>query len=103
MELAPAGAVYNVGGGEEASLADVIALAERVTDRKLALRVRPHAAGDVARTGADIRRIRADLGWQPSTPLEEGLSAQWEWFLAERARSARKPHRPPRDRVAAAA
>ena len=91
MELAPADAVYNVGGGDEASLSDVIALAERLTGHTLAVRVRPHAAGDVARTAADTRRIRAELGWQPSTSLHAGLRAQWDWFLADQSRpSARR-------------
>ncbi len=39
----------------------------------------PPAAGDMRRTKADTTRIRADLGWEATTPLEDGLRSQWEW------------------------
>jgi nucleoside-diphosphate-sugar epimerase len=35
--------------------------------------------GDAARTAADTARIRAELGWEPVTPFEDGLAAQWRW------------------------
>ena len=79
MEGAPAGALYNVGGGAEASMRDVIATFERVSGRTLELVERPAAAGDVRRTSADTRRIEQNLGWRATTPLEDGLRAQWDW------------------------
>jgi UDP-glucuronate 4-epimerase len=82
MERAPAGAVYNVGGGEEATMREAIATLERVSGRTLDLVERPAAAGDVRRTAADATRIERDLGWRATTPLESGLRAQWEWASA---------------------
>src|SRR5919202_5168863 len=82
MERAPAGATYNVGGGEEATMRDVIASLERISGRKLDLRTGPPAAGDVRRTSADVARIRADLGWSPRVRLEDGLREQWSWASA---------------------
>ena len=79
MERAPAGSIYNVGGGEEATMRDVIATLERVSGRTLDLVDSPAAAGDVRRTSADATRIRQDLGWHATTTLEDGLRAQWEW------------------------
>jgi nucleoside-diphosphate-sugar epimerase len=79
MEGAPPGATYNVGGGEEATLRQVIETLERISGRKLDLRAGPPAAGDVRRTSADVSRIRADLGWTPRVGLEEGLREQWSW------------------------
>jgi nucleoside-diphosphate-sugar epimerase len=38
--------------------------------------------GDQRRTKADTSRIRAELGWEPTTPFEAGLEAQWEWAAA---------------------
>jgi len=76
MEQAPRGAVYNVGGGSETSLREAIALCERITGRTVEVRYTDAAAGDARRTAADISRIRADLGWEPRTPLEAGLQAQ---------------------------
>jgi len=79
MERAPAGAVYNVGGGQEATMREAIATLERVSGRTLDLVERPAAAGDVRRTAADATRIGHDLGWRATTALEDGLRAQWEW------------------------
>jgi UDP-glucuronate 4-epimerase len=70
---------YNVGGGEEASMLETIALLERISGRTLDVRQGPAAAGDVKRTKADTSRIALDLGWSPQVGLEDGLKAQWEW------------------------
>jgi nucleoside-diphosphate-sugar epimerase len=79
MERGTAGAIYNVGGGDEATMAEAIALAERIAERRLRVERLPAAAGDVRRTRADVTRARQDLGWAPTTALEDGLRAQWEW------------------------
>jgi UDP-glucose 4-epimerase len=83
MERGERGAVYNVGGGAEATMREVIAACERVSGRSLYLRQRPSAKGDVSRTAADTSRIRAALGWQPRVGLDEGLQAQWSWVSAK--------------------
>jgi UDP-glucuronate 4-epimerase len=79
MERAPAGAVYNVGGGDEASVLEAIALLERLSGRTLDVRHAGEAKGDVRRTRADVSRIRAALGWEPRTRLEDGLARMWSW------------------------
>jgi UDP-glucuronate 4-epimerase len=79
MERAPAGAVYNVGGGQEATMREAIETLERVSGRSLDVVERPAAAGDVRRTSADTKRIERDLHWRATTALEDGLRAQWEW------------------------
>jgi UDP-glucuronate 4-epimerase len=79
MERAPCGAVYNVGGGDEASMLEAIALLERISGRSLETRRADAARGDVARTKADVSRIRDALGWEPRTSLDDGLTAMWSW------------------------
>jgi UDP-glucuronate 4-epimerase len=79
MERAQAGALYNVGGGAEATMREAIATLERLSGRTLELVEQPAAAGDVRRTSADTRRIEQDLGWRATTAFEDGLRAQWEW------------------------
>ena len=79
MEAAPAGALYNVGGGVEATMRDAIATLERISGRALGMIERAAAAGDVRRTAADTTRIENDLGWRATTSLEDGLRDQWEW------------------------
>jgi nucleoside-diphosphate-sugar epimerase len=82
MEGAAAGALYNVGGGEEATMNETIATLERIAGRSLDVRRDPAVPGDQRRTKADTARIRADLGWEPHTSLEQGLRAQWAWATA---------------------
>jgi UDP-glucuronate 4-epimerase len=82
MERAPGGATYNVGGGAEVSMLEAIEALGRVSGRRLELVRHPRREGDAARTAADTTRIRADLGWEPTTSFEEGLAAQWRWAAA---------------------
>jgi UDP-glucuronate 4-epimerase len=79
MEWGRPGEIYNIGGGDEATLAEVIALCEEITGRRLDVERRAPAAGDVRRTRADVSKAGAELSWRPTTPLTEGLAAQWEW------------------------
>jgi UDP-glucuronate 4-epimerase len=73
---APPGRTYNVGGGSEASLRDVVAVLEELSGRSLGIRYSERAAGDVRRTLADTSRIRGELGWEPRFDLRAGLAAQ---------------------------
>jgi nucleoside-diphosphate-sugar epimerase len=79
MEDAPRGAVYNVGGGEEATLRDAVELLERISGREARVVSAPAARGDAKRTAPDVRRIRDDIGWEPTTSLADGVAAQWSW------------------------
>lgn len=76
------GRVYNIGGGSQIELRAVFELIRRVTDRPL--RVEPTEAqrGDMRDTCADTTRARADLAFTPTTMLEEGLRAQYDWMTA---------------------
>jgi UDP-glucuronate 4-epimerase len=87
MESAAAGSVLNVGGGQEATMNEAIAALERIAGRRLDVRREPAVPGDQRRTKADTTRIRAELGWEPRTTLDEGLRAQWEWATAVESRA----------------
>jgi UDP-glucuronate 4-epimerase len=79
MERGVAGSVFNVGGGDEASMLEAIAILERVSGRTLRIAHADAAKGDVARTKADVSRIREAIGWEPRTSLEQGLARMWSW------------------------
>jgi nucleoside-diphosphate-sugar epimerase len=79
MERGRPGELYNVGGGEEATMAQAIALAQELAGRELAVKRLVAAAGDVLRTNADVAKAGRELGWQPSTSLADGLAEQWAW------------------------
>jgi UDP-glucuronate 4-epimerase len=74
--------VYNVGGGEEATLSRVIATLERIAGRRLDLDRQPAQRGDVVRTSADVSLARRDLGWTPVVSLDDGLAAELAWVEA---------------------
>ena len=78
MEAAPDGRTYNVGGGSEATLRDVVTTVEELSGRSLQIRYGDRAAGDVRRTLADTSSIRRELGWEPRFDLRTGLAAQLE-------------------------
>jgi UDP-glucose 4-epimerase len=51
----------------------------RISGRRLELVRLPRREGDATRTAADTKRIRTELGWEPTTAFEDGLAAQWRW------------------------
>jgi len=79
MERGTAGSVFNVGGGDEASMLQSIAMLEHLSGRTLRVGHVDLAKGDVARTKADVTRIHEALGWEPQTTLEQGLARMWSW------------------------
>jgi UDP-glucuronate 4-epimerase len=82
MDGGEPGATYNVGGGDEASLLEAIAVLEGISGRTLDLRRIDAAKGDVRRTKADVTRMRDALGWEPRVALSEGLERMWAWASA---------------------
>ena len=82
MEHGRPGELYNVGGGEEATMSEAIALAEQLSGRDLEIERHGDAVGDVKRTRADTSKAERELGFRASTTLADGLRAQWEWAAA---------------------
>jgi len=82
------GAVFNIGGGTQVTINQVLEMIElRLIDLGLdRLRVRrtERQAGDARRTSADTARARAELGFSPKVSLEEGLLRQIDSLRALR-------------------
>ncbi len=76
------GGVYNIGGGSRVSINEVLGLVERITGRTLDIRREPTQKGDMRDTFADTSRAKTELGFVPSTSLEQGLQAEAEWLSA---------------------
>jgi nucleoside-diphosphate-sugar epimerase len=87
MERAAPRSTFNVGGGTEVSMLEAIETLGRIAKRRLEVIRMPRREGDASRTAADTSRIREAIGWEPTTPLEEGLAAQWRW-AADRVAAA---------------
>jgi len=75
MDAEP-GTVYNVGAGNTIPLNEVIAKLESIIGKKARVKRLEAALGDVRNTSADITRISRDLGYRPTTGIDEGLRLQ---------------------------
>jgi len=79
----PAGRVYNIGGGQQVSVNDALALLGEFADRELDVEYVDVQHGDVVRTAADTSRARSELGFMPGTDLSDGLQQEFEWARAQ--------------------
>ncbi len=73
------GSLYNIGGSEEISANQVIALLEEITGKQAIVQHGPPRPGEQQRALADTRLARQHLDFTPRMPLKEGLEAQVEW------------------------
>jgi len=74
--------LYNIGNNNPEKLTDFIALIEKLTGRVAEKIMEPMQPGDVFSTYADITAINRDFGFEPSTPLSDGIPKFVEWFRA---------------------
>ena len=74
-----AGEVFNIGGGEEVSVNQVLGILEEKTGKKVSIEHGPRRPGDQRRTVADTSKARKLLGFEPGTTVQDGLAAQLAW------------------------
>ena len=72
--------VVNLGGSRTVSLSELIALLEHELGQKAIIDRQPPQPGDVPQTYADVTKARRLLGYDPQTPIEEGIRRFVEWF-----------------------
>jgi nucleoside-diphosphate-sugar epimerase len=77
--------VLNVGGGQDASMAEVIEVLGELAGTPVPVRAGSAQPGDVRRTGADTTAARR-LGWSPRVGLAEGLRSELSWVRGRRIR-----------------
>ena len=73
------GETFNLGGGEEINVNQVLALLEELSGEKIRTAHGPQRAGDQRRTVADSSKAQRLLGYNPTTTVRDGLRAQLEW------------------------
>ena len=82
---APAGSVFNLGGGSRVSLTEALDVLGEVAGQAPKIRLASRQAGDVRDTWASIERAREAIGYSPRVGLREGLAAEWAWFTQDAA------------------
>lgn len=75
--------IFNLGHSNPVQLIDFVTTLERVTGLRAQIAAQPLPAADPPITYARIDKAAQMLGFQPSTPLEEGLTRFWEWYRSE--------------------
>jgi UDP-glucuronate 4-epimerase len=72
--------VYNIGNNRSETLLDFIATLERALGRTAVKNMLPMQIGDVVSTYADIEAARRDFGFEPKTPISEGIPRFVAWY-----------------------
>ena len=72
--------IYNIGNNNPVELLRFIGVLEDSIGKKAEKNLLPMQPGDVPATYADVDDLMKDVGFRPSTPLEEGLRRFVEWY-----------------------
>lgn len=70
----------NLGTSEMISINDLVSLAEEIGGVKLKRKYDPSAPRGVAGRNSDNTFIKKMLGWEPSTPIRQGLVPTYRWI-----------------------
>lgn len=73
--------VYNIGSNNPVNLLDYINELEKALGKNAIKNLLPMQPGDVPDTYANVEDLIHDLGYQPTTPIEEGIKKFAEWYM----------------------
>jgi nucleoside-diphosphate-sugar epimerase len=73
------GETYNLGGGEVATVWEVLNKLEIIVGRRAEIHHEPARPGDQRYTCADTSKLFRHFGWRPRIGLDEGLARQVAW------------------------
>jgi len=77
--------IFNLGESRTVRLSRLIELIEQALGKKALIERQPLQPGDVPLTYADISKARRLLGYEPATPIEEGIQRFVAWHLEQQA------------------
>lgn len=72
--------IYNIGNNSPVEVTYVVDLLEKALDKKAKRELLPMQPGDVPETYADVDDLMHDVGFRPSTKIEDGVARFVEWF-----------------------
>ena len=72
--------IYNIGNHQPVELMVFIETLEKALGKTAIKEFLPMQAGDVPATYADTDDLRRDVGFEPHTPLDEGIARWAAWF-----------------------
>jgi nucleoside-diphosphate-sugar epimerase len=74
------GGVFNVARGESISLLTLLEILQRATGLTVQRNFQPERRGDIVHSAADASRVKSELGFKPTTSLEDGLTQTARYF-----------------------
>jgi UDP-glucuronate 4-epimerase len=74
--------LYNIGNQRPIELMHYIAVLEQYLGREAEKNLLPLQPGDVPDTWADVEALVDDVGYRPSTSIEEGVRKFVDWYLS---------------------
>lgn len=74
--------LYNIGNNQPVTLSRFIEVIETALGKPAQKQFLPMQPGDVPITYADVDDLMRDVGFRPSTPIEEGIARFVEWYRA---------------------
>lgn len=74
--------VYNIGNNQPVELMKFIHTIEDCLGKKAKIEYMPMQPGDVPATFADIDELKRDVGFSPSTGIEEGIAKFTAWYTS---------------------
>ena len=77
--------LINLGNGRPIVLADFVRIVEERVGRKAQIHSVGMQKGDVPTTYADIHKAQYLLGYNPTTSIEDGITAFVKWFIDHNA------------------
>lgn len=83
----PPAEIFNIGNHNPVTVLDFVDTLASLLNVKPRLDFLPMQPGDVPMTCADVDKLRARVGFEPATPLREGLASFVDWFHAWRLRT----------------
>jgi UDP-glucuronate 4-epimerase len=72
--------IYNIGNNKSEELLHVVSLLEKEFGRAAIKKMLPMQPGDVPATYADIEDLARDIGFRPSTTIEDGIKRFSNWY-----------------------
>ncbi len=75
----PGVVAYNLGTGRGYSVLDMVKAFEKASGRKVAYKIVPRRAGDIASCYADPSKAHGELGWKASRGIDEMCEDTWRW------------------------
>ena len=81
----PPGSVFNVAGGVETSINEVLDLLGDIAGKEVLVKHSGVMPGDATRTGGSTEALHAATGWNPRTALRVGLEEQYRCVAASLA------------------